>query len=93
MGVRKRLINNPTCWSCDMPVEDKAYRVHSMGDGACMHLNCAYNYWQQYRKQRGYVPVCDINVEGDAVYDMILDRAAKSRCNLEQHEEVARQRK
>ena len=72
-----------------MPVEDKAYRVHSMGDGAFMHLNCAYNYWQQYRKQRGYVPVCDINVESDAVYDMFLEEAAESRCNLDQHEEVA----
>ena len=77
MGVRKRIVGIAMCRRCDMPIEGKAYRVQSLGPDVCMHLNCAYEHWEKMCNLRGVVPVCDINVQSDAVHDMFNEEAAE----------------
>ena len=70
MGVRKRIIGDVACHGCTKPIHGKANRVKSLGVDACMHTNCADQYWHKTFTSKGEaLPIIDMKVYADIVED------------------------
>ena len=70
MGVRKRILADVVCHGCTKPIQGKAHRVKSVGVDACMHTNCADQYWRKMFTSKGEaLPIIDMKVYADIVED------------------------
>ena len=75
-GKGDEVETNMRCDYCNNMIEGKPYRIYSLGSGICMHLNCAYYYWDLYNDR---IPVFDIPVYSEVVLaSMHLDREPAS---------------
>lgn len=73
MGVRKRILGDVVCHGCKKPIECKTHRLKSVGVDACMHSNCADDYWHKMFTSKGKaLPISDLKVHADILADLIV---------------------
>ena len=72
MGVRKHIVGDVVCHGCKKPIEGKAHRSKSVGLDACMHSNCAGDYWHKmFTSKRKALPIIDVKVHAYILADLI----------------------